>query len=202
MKFLLRVMLAFGCWLAMVAHAEAAPVRCSYGYQDSTCTAPLRNGPIPQPQCSTGPGWTTVSASVWQGSHWSAPQCNYVSAPNCPNGYDTVTAPVWSGSSWTAPVCTVRAQTPPPTQNWAQICNQAAAAQGYTTHFTNSMFNPYTFGTGVATMGGDDGMAIGPPYINGDLSTNQYDATCFVTTANGAIYQLWIVEYDGYQAGN
>ncbi|ACB68982.1 conserved hypothetical protein (plasmid) [Burkholderia ambifaria MC40-6] len=202
MKFLLRVMLAFGCWLAMVAHAEAAPVRCSYGYQDSTCTTPIRNGPIPQPQCSAGPGWTTVSASVWQGSHWSAPQCNYVSAPTCPNGYDTVAAPVWSGSSWTAPVCTVRAQTPPPTLNWDQICNQAAAARGYTTHFTNSMFNPYTFGTGVATMGGGDGMAIGPPYINGDLSTNQYDATCFVRTDNGAIYQLWIVEYDGYQAGN
>ncbi|HDR8992911.1 TPA: hypothetical protein QDB15_004305 [Burkholderia vietnamiensis] len=202
MKFLPRVMLAIGCWLAMVVHAEAAPVRCSYGYQDSTCTTPLRNGPIPQPQCSSGPGWTTVSASIWQGSHWSAPQCSYQAAPTCPNGYDTVAAPVWSGSSWTAPVCTVRAQTPPPTSNWAQICNQAAAARGYTTHFTNSMFNPYTFGTGVATMGGDDGMAIGPPYINGDLSTNQYDATCFVRTDNGAIYQLWIVEYDGYQAGN
>lgn len=179
----------------------AGPARCSYGNQDSTCVTPIRSAPIPQPQCSTGPGWSTASGSVWQGSQWSAPQCNYVSAPTCPSGYDTVAAPVWSGSSWTQPTCTPSVAQDQ-TKNWAQICNQAAAARGYTAHFTNSMFNPYTFGTGVATMGGDDGLAIGPPYINGDLSTNQYDATCFVRTDNGAIYQLWIVEYDGYQAGN
>lgn len=195
-------MLAFVCWLTMAGHADAAPVRCSYGYQDSTCTTPLRNGPIPQPLCSTGPGWTTTTAAVWQGARWSAPQCNYQAPPSCPAGQVMTSAPMWNGSSWSQPVCQLPAPQLPAQTNWAQICNQAAAARGYSTHFTNSMFNPYTFGTGVATMGGDDGMAIGPPYINGDLSTNQYDATCFVRIDNGAIYQLWIVEYDGYQAGN
>nr|WP_261530808.1 hypothetical protein [Burkholderia multivorans] len=185
-----------------VSTAFAGPARCSYGNQDSTCTTPISSAPIPQPQCSTGPGWTTVSASVWQGSQWSAPQCNYQAPPSCPAGQVMTSAPMWNGSSWSQPVCQLPAPQLPAQTNWAQICDQASAARGYSTHFTNSMFHPYTFGTGVATMGGEDGMAIGPPYINGDLSTSQYDATCFVRIDNGAIYQLGIVEYDGYQSGN
>ncbi len=106
MTIMPRVLFALAVWLALVARADAAPVRCSYGYQDSSCTTPIQNAPIPQPQCQSGAGWTTVSAAVWQGSRWSAPQCNYQAPPACPSGYDMVLPSSWSGSSWTQPTCT------------------------------------------------------------------------------------------------
>ncbi len=204
MKFLLRVMLAFGCWLAMVAHAEAAPVRCSYGYQDSTCTTPIRNGPIPQPQCSTGPGWATVSVSVWQGSHWSTPQCNYVSPPTCPPGYNQTSAPRWDGAAWTSPGCAAPPPPQPTTRDWAQICNdyliktRTGPIWRYT--FKPSDFNPFTFGTGVATMIGG-GWGTGPYYINGDYSGNDWNYFCAVRVDDGTVYQFYETPMSGYQGG-
>jgi len=82
-----------------------APIPCTPGYQDSTCAVPLRNGAIPQPQCQSGPGWTTVAASVWQGARWSDPQCSYQARPSCPPGYDEVAAPNWDGWSWVGQRC-------------------------------------------------------------------------------------------------
>ena len=201
MKFLLRVMLAFGCWLVMVAHAEAAPVRCSYGYQDSTCTTPIRNGPIPQPQCSTGAGWTTTAAAVWQGSRWSAPQCNYQAPSTCPVGQVMTSPPVWNGSSWSQPACQLPAPQLPAQKNWAQICNAAvAAAQKFYVTFLNSDFAPYQFGTGVSTMVGGR-WGTGPSYVDGDYSGNDYEVKCAVRIDNGTIYQLQFWPVSGYQGG-
>jgi hypothetical protein len=107
-----RVALLF----AMTGWASAAlagPARCSYGNQDSTCTTPISRAPIPQPQCPTGLGWTTVSASAWQGSQWSAPQCNYQAPPTCPAGYDLTSPPVWNGASWVGLGCSPDAPQPP-----------------------------------------------------------------------------------------
>ncbi|WP_205814950.1 hypothetical protein [Burkholderia sp. Ac-20345] len=120
------MVLATAAWANLVF---AGPARCSYGNQDSTCVNPIRSAPIAQPQCSTGAGWTTVSASVWQGSQWSAPQCNYQAPPTCPSGYDQQSAPVWNGSSWVGIVCAPQA--PQVTQaDQQQACANAAAAYG------------------------------------------------------------------------
>ncbi len=98
-----------------------APIPCTPGYQDSTCAVPLRNGAIPQPQCQTGAGWTTVAASVWQGSRWSDPQCNFQPSPSCPSGFDMLSPPTWNGQSWSAPACA--APLPPaPVIDPNQVC--------------------------------------------------------------------------------
>lgn len=112
-----------------VSTAFAGPARCSYGNQDSTCTTPISSAPIPQPQCSTGAGWTTAAAAVWQGSHWSAPQCNYQAPPSCPIGYVQVAPPSWTGTSWIPPTCIPSA---PPTMpaDQQQACANAAAGYG------------------------------------------------------------------------
>jgi hypothetical protein len=98
------------CLVLAAATGGAAPVRCSWGYQDSTCTAGLARAPAPAPTCSTDPGWTTVSSARWIGSQYSAPQCNYQAPPSCPTGYMQTAAPSWNGSSWVGLACAV----PPP----------------------------------------------------------------------------------------
>lgn len=113
-----------------VSTAFAGPARCSYGNQDSTCTTPISSAPIPQPQCSTGAGWTTTAAAVWIGSRWSAPSCNFQPPPMCPGGYQQTSAPWWNGSSWVGLGCTL----PPPPQatsaDQQQACANAAAGYG------------------------------------------------------------------------
>jgi hypothetical protein len=101
LKALLLVALLSGARCAL-----ATPVLCSPGNQDSTCVPLISGGPIPAPRCSTDAGWTTTSPAVWQGSHWSEPQCNYEAPPTCPSGYTQTSSPVWNGSSWSEPGCT------------------------------------------------------------------------------------------------
>ncbi|WP_321936228.1 hypothetical protein [Paraburkholderia sp. J8-2] len=111
--------LAFGLMLLLgAASAKAeAPAHCSYGYQDSSCLGPQYRAAQTPPQCSSGPGWTTVTAAVWQGSKFSAPQCNYEAPPTCALGYDQYSAPVWDGSSWVGLSCIPQAPpVSPPTQ--------------------------------------------------------------------------------------
>jgi hypothetical protein len=113
MKVFLRalalVMLLAGSQLAL-----ANPVLCSPGYQDSTCPTPIAKGPIPQPQCSSGAGWTTTSYPVWQGAYWSSPGCSYQAPPSCPPGYYAASGPSWNGSSWVGLNCQPTAPPPPP----------------------------------------------------------------------------------------
>lgn len=85
--------------------ALAAPVTCSYGYQDSTCGSFLSNAPQAAPTCPGSAGWTTAVAAKWIGSQYSAPQCSYQAAPTCPTGYTQTVAPAWNGSSWGSPGC-------------------------------------------------------------------------------------------------
>lgn len=126
-----RVVFALAVWLAAVTHANAAPARCSYGYQDSSCTSPIQNAPVPQPQCQSGAGWTTVVASVWQGSRWSTPQCSYQPAPTCPPNYTQTSSPTWTGSSWADLQCTP--STPPALtdSDLALICSRYAVSMGF-----------------------------------------------------------------------
>lgn len=108
-----------GAYIGM--RQACAPIPCTPGYQDSTCAVPLRNGAIPQPQCQTGAGWTTVAASVWQGARWSAPQCSFQAPPSCPAGWDMLSPPTWNGQSWGAPACA--APLPPaPVIDPNQVC--------------------------------------------------------------------------------
>lgn len=179
-----------------------APIPCTAGYQDSTCASPLHNGTIPQPQCQSGAGWTTVSASVWQGSRWSEPQCNYAAPPGCPSGYGTASPATWTGSSWTAPVCTAPAQDPS-TRDWAAICNDAVRNyQGgkYKVTFQPGDFIRFQFGTGVVAMNADR-WGTGPYYYNGDYTGNDWDIFCSVRVDDGTIYQLFATPVSGYQGG-
>lgn len=94
--------------LAGIASA-APPVRCSPGFQDSSCTGFLQNAQQTAPTCSTDPGWRTTSPAVWAGSKYVAPTCSYTAAPTCPSGFDQTAAPTWNGASWTGLACQQRA---------------------------------------------------------------------------------------------
>lgn len=189
-----------GAYIGM--RQACAPIPCTPGYQDSTCAVPLRNGAIPQPQCQSGAGWTTVSASVWQGSRWSEPQCNYAAPPGCPSGWGTASPATWTGTNWTAPVCTAPAQDPS-TRDWATICNDASRTYSggrFKVTFQAGDFHQYQFGTGVVTMIGSH-WGSGPYYVNGDYQGTDYEFLCAVRIDNGTIYQFYATPISGYQGG-
>jgi hypothetical protein len=85
--------------------AFSAPVVCSYGYQDSSCTPAITAAPQAAPTCSTAAGWTTAAAATWIGSQYTAPQCNYQAPPSCPSGDITTSAASWNGSAWVGLGC-------------------------------------------------------------------------------------------------
>ncbi len=103
-KTLVRVAL-LACTLMFSQVSLADPVRCSPGYQDSTCTPALSNAPQAQPQCPNSAGWTTAAGSTWIGSRWTPPTCNYQAEPTCPPGTTASAAPVWNGASWVGLSC-------------------------------------------------------------------------------------------------
>lgn len=107
-----------------IQNARATPVTCSPGYQDNTCLTPIYHDPIPAPQCAQGPRWVTTGSAVWQGSHWSQPQCSYQAPPSCPAGMLQTAAPTWTGSQWTQPGCQ---SVPPPAVDPIAQCAQAIA---------------------------------------------------------------------------
>lgn len=182
---------------------SCAPIPCSPGYEDSTCGVPLRNGAIPQPQCQSGAGWTTVSASVWQGSRWSQPQCNYAAPPSCPPGYNQTSAPSWNGWSWSSPGCAAPPPPQPTTPDWANICNAAVRAYEngqYQMTFNNSEFIRFQWGDGVVTMNGG-GWGKGPLYYNGDYRGTDWQFVCAVRIDNGAVHHLYVTPQSGYQGG-
>ncbi|SAL05228.1 hypothetical protein AWB78_07372 [Caballeronia calidae] len=125
-KTLMRMLLAIGT-LTSVHTAFAHVIDCTPGYSDSRCVTPIIASPIPAPRCSTAAGWTTTSAAIWKGSHWSQPACNYQSPPTCSSGYTQTGSPVWNGSSWSAPTCQ-RTVTPPTTTAEEEQACQAALA--------------------------------------------------------------------------
>lgn len=85
--------------------ALAAPVTCSYGYQDSTCGSSLSNAPQVAPTCPGTAGWTTTVSARWIGSQYSPPQCSYQASPTCPTGFTQTSGPSWTGSSWVGLGC-------------------------------------------------------------------------------------------------
>lgn len=129
-----RVALGLILLLGAASAKAEAPAHCSYGYQDSSCLGPQSRAAQTPPQCSIGPGWTTVAAAVWQGSKFSAPQCNYQAPPTCAPGYDQYSAPVWDGSNWVGLSCIPQAPpVSPPTQIAA--CAAAPTFQGWAASF-------------------------------------------------------------------
>jgi len=120
LRVLFRIFFGAIWLLVLTSRADAAPVRCSYGYQDSSCVTPLSHAPIPQPQCPAAAGWTTTSAAVWQGAQWSAPACNFQAAPTCPNGYTEISSPSWNGSSWVGLGCQPNSPVPLSGPSFAQ----------------------------------------------------------------------------------
>ncbi|SIO72876.1 hypothetical protein SAMN05444172_9366 [Burkholderia sp. GAS332] len=125
----LRVVLLAGILLAARV-ALAAPVTCSYGYQDSTCGTNLYNAPQAAPTCPGTAGWTIVVPAKWIGSTFSPPQCNYTPPPACPNGFTQTAAPAWNGSSWVGLACS-SPPAPPQSTDPASQCQATATPQGY-----------------------------------------------------------------------
>lgn len=127
---LFTILIAAGLW---VQNARATPVSCSSGYQDNTCLTPIHHDPTPAPKCSTDPGWITTGNAVWQGSHWSQPQCSYQPPPSCPAGMQQTAAPTWTGSQWTQPSCQQPILPPvDPISQCAQAIEQRQAGYGIT----------------------------------------------------------------------
>ncbi|ADG20615.1 hypothetical protein HDG35_007086 [Paraburkholderia sp. JPY681] len=109
-KLIIRVGV-YVCALLCSHAVLAGPVRCSVNNQDSTCVTQITTGWQTAPTCSSGPGYTTVSAAQWIGSKYSDPVCNYQAPPSCAPGW-IQSGPDWNGSSWVNLGCT--APSPPP----------------------------------------------------------------------------------------
>ncbi|MFP3637906.1 hypothetical protein [Paraburkholderia sp. SIMBA_054] len=146
-----RTLLACSVMLFGGGASAGGPAHCSPGFQDSACATQLTHTASPQPDCSAnGAGWTTVTASVWQGSRWSAPGCSYTPPPTCPAGYSQTSAPWWNGSSWIGLGCAAPPPPPPPPSASADpvaTCNAYTAGQGFPTTW-NTGFN-LPIGNGV-----------------------------------------------------
>lgn len=177
----------------------AGPARCSYGNQDSTCVTAIQAAPIPQPQCSTGAGWTTVSASFWQGSQWSAPQCNYQAPPTCPNGYAQQSPPVWNGSSWVGIACVPQA--PQVTlADQQQACANAGASYGVFVNPVSAFLGPQSE---TANQVSNDINTQPPPTICGAPGT-RYAVRGNWPQANGPydVYKIGFGKYTDPNSGN
>ncbi|QTO47441.1 MULTISPECIES: hypothetical protein [Burkholderia cepacia complex] len=101
----LIVLLSFLAVSLFSPMAFAGPVRCSYGFEDSTCAPDLYAAAQPAPACSTSAGWTTTASAQWIGSRWTSPSCNYQAPPTCSAGSTQTQAPSWNGSSWVGLGC-------------------------------------------------------------------------------------------------
>lgn len=104
----------------------ATPVRCSLGYQDSTCTTSIKQAPRQAPTCSTDEGWTTTAAARWIGSGFTQPQCAFQAAPTCPSGFTQTAASNWDGSTWTGLQCQPSVPPAPSASDLLGVCESAA----------------------------------------------------------------------------
>ncbi len=93
--------------------AYATPARCSAGYEDTSCANPIAAAPQTPPTCPASTatvGVITVTPAQWEGSHFSAPQCEDVGIPgNCTQsygaGYYNTANWSWNGSAWVGQSC-------------------------------------------------------------------------------------------------
>ena len=200
--------LLFAILLVVGKGVMAKPVLCSPGYQDSTCGAPVSHAAIPQTQCSTGDGWTTVSPSVWQGAQWSAPQCTYTPPPTCPAGYSQASPPWWTGSSWVPPTCNPPA--PPPSDDADPIgfCTPRLAQPGYSGLLAQAPLvswpevirgtqnNPYEGQLVYAWY------MTGPTYSLNCRDTNEYQGLCYFSSVDHHYLGSAIVQSNTGNGGN
>jgi len=112
-EFWLKLALV-ACMLLARQVAYATPVRCSMGYQDSSCVGTIAQAPQQPTSCPTGAGYTTIAGAQWIGSRYTAPQCNYQPAPTCPSGDIQTAAASWTGSTWTGLQCGAPSPPTPP----------------------------------------------------------------------------------------
>lgn len=145
------VLLVAALWSVHACAQSAAG--CGHGFDDNNCIPRISVAAQAQPQCSTAAGWTTITASVWQGSKWSTPNCSYTAQPTCASGYTTLTAATWNGSSWTDPVCQapVAAVTPATqafacytqTGSWAPWASVYPPNPAFTSNVETGLVNNY-----------------------------------------------------------
>ena len=148
------ILLKNSLWLKVAAFAVvllvgrpvfATPVRCSAGYQDSTCTTAIVQAPQQAPTCPAGAGSITVTPANWTGSGYTKPQCENVVAPTCPSGEIQSVAPTWTGATWTGLQCVTPAPPPPvvsctyvPGQTYVLVVDSTPAQ-----HFDDPTFDIY-----------------------------------------------------------
>ncbi|MBN3761093.1 hypothetical protein [Burkholderia sp. Ac-20365] len=173
----------------------ASPVLCTPGFQDSTCAPLLYREADPQPQCSSGPGWTTVVASTWIGSQWSTPQCSYQPPPTCPAGYTETAPPQWNGTTWVGQVCAPPAPPPSASASFEDQLN-ACVAYGNTHDTYHYNFNviskggPYA-GTGKSAFTAGNVELLGQ-YFSGSKSSIWYGKQNFDPPAGAATEMIWL----------
>jgi hypothetical protein len=166
--------------LLITESASATPVRCSYGYQDSTCLPTLSYAPQPPPQCPTSVGWTTVAAAVWIGSQFSAPQCSYQAPPACPPG-NTQGGPTWDGSEWVNLICTPFSEPSVPTlPNSVQACwaSQNVVQGSINATFTGDSENDLTY----YNVTGEPAVAVGYGTVSNFNAASEYQAMLLADT--------------------
>lgn len=198
LKLWFRVMLLGGILLAGRG-AFAAPVTCSYGYQDSTCGTNLYNAPQVAPTCPGTAGWITTASARWIGSQFSAPSCSYQAPPTCPNGFTQTSPATWDGSGWVGLGCAAPPLVPPPLDPASQ-CLASATPQGYTA--TSGVTGPSPMNSRASVLAqvvgltnyGSDSLyswsALGPQYTSAcGIVGSGYSILCLVHP-NGQINGL------------
>lgn len=208
LRLLARVLLPL-----LTQTVAAAPVICSYGYQDSSCTPKLVNAPQTPPACPSSAGWTTAAAAQWIGSQYSAPQCQYQAPPSCAPGF-IQSGPTWNGSSWVDLVCVQPAPPPPiasPTDE-KQACAAALTQwEGFTpsspnysaivNQYVNLMTGPST-GVGLNQFNGVvDSYASNPAWVlvpptpttsSGAIGTPSTNDMFYVVISGVPNYFCWL----------
>lgn len=170
------VVIYLGLTLAATA-AFAQPARCSSGYQDASCVGYLANPPQVAPTCSTGAGWQTTSAAVWQGSHYSSPGCSYTAPPTCPSGTTQTGNPTWNGSSWVGLVCTPPSAPPNP------LATSAGTATSYGFFTTKAG----AAGSQVFQLRSDGSWSVARSGLTGGTTTKRGTPLSGTWTSNGAL---------------
>lgn len=179
---------------ASATAAAANPVRCTPGYQDSSCATVLLNAPQVAPVCSAAPGWVTVTPAKWAGSKWTTPDCSYTPAASCPAdpGWVTSSPAVWNGSSWSAPACSYSAapvcpdgfdQTAAPSWNGSSWVGLACQPKPAPLPRPEQQFNGLTFTIDTPTRGGWTHTFTVTGQADGFTVTrfSQYNASCRIT---------------------
>jgi hypothetical protein len=192
---LFRLMLRLAVVLLLLGEAHAAwAAVCAVGSQDSTCLTPIMSAPQPQPVCSNGAGWTTVTPSVWIGSKWESPQCSYTEPPTCPAGTTQSSPPTWNGTAWDGPNCAPLPARPPSTPSDPTLTCTATMPSGYSGNYnwatgTADISQAASIYAQVNNISGystayESQYFYGPAYATTCSTSTRYQALCYLNADN------------------